>query len=103
MDLHVFPTLVFLSEEFHEEPDGLQSMGSQIIGHDWVTNTHRHTQNYDLEVIKKKVKKKKHHYVTLLFWDTDIYFSCTDIYAYHLDDCLNHQVIFMSMDFSDFH
>ena len=26
-----------------EEPGGLQSMGSQRIGHDWVTNTHTHT------------------------------------------------------------
>ena len=25
-----------------EEPDGLQSMGSQRVGHDWVTNTHIH-------------------------------------------------------------
>ena len=23
-----------------EEPGGLQSMGSQRVGHDWVTNTH---------------------------------------------------------------
>ena len=23
-----------------EEPGGLQSMGSQSVGHDWVTNTH---------------------------------------------------------------
>ena len=25
-----------------EEPDGLQSMGSQIVRHDWVTNFHFH-------------------------------------------------------------
>ena len=23
-----------------EEPDGIQSMGSQRVGHDWTTNTH---------------------------------------------------------------
>ena len=27
------------------EPGGLQSMGSQRVGHDWVTNTHTHVQN----------------------------------------------------------
>ena len=26
-----------------EEPDGLQSMGSQRVGHDWATHTHTHT------------------------------------------------------------
>ena len=26
-----------------EEPSGLQSMGSQRVGHDWATNTHTHT------------------------------------------------------------
>ena len=26
-----------------EEPGGLQSMGSQRVGHNWVTNTHTHT------------------------------------------------------------
>ena len=25
-----------------EEPGGLQSMGSQRIGHDWATNTYKH-------------------------------------------------------------
>ena len=25
-----------------EEPGGLQSVGSQRVGHDWVTNTHTH-------------------------------------------------------------
>ena len=35
-------TPVFLPEEFHGEnkPGGLQSMGSQRVRHDWVTNTH---------------------------------------------------------------
>ena len=28
-----------------EEPGSLQSMGSQRIGHDWVTNTHTHTHH----------------------------------------------------------
>ena len=28
-----------------EEPGGLQSMGSQRVGHDWVTNTHTHEQS----------------------------------------------------------
>ena len=26
-----------------EEPGGLQSVGSQRVGHDWATNTHTHT------------------------------------------------------------
>ena len=36
------PTPVFLPEESSrmEEPGGLQSMGSQRVGHDWVTSTH---------------------------------------------------------------
>ena len=29
-----------------EEPDGLQSMGSQRVRHDWVTNTHTHTHTH---------------------------------------------------------
>ena len=29
-----------------EEPGGLQSMGSQRVGHDWVTNTHTHTPTH---------------------------------------------------------
>ena len=28
-----------------EEPGGLQSMGSQRVGHNWLTQTHTHTQN----------------------------------------------------------
>ena len=31
-----------------EEPGGLQSMGSQRVGHNWVTNTHTHTHNLQL-------------------------------------------------------
>ena len=30
-----------------EEPGGLQSMGSQRVGHDWATNTHTHTHTTD--------------------------------------------------------
>ena len=29
-----------------EEPGALQSMGSQRVGHDWVTNTHTHTHTH---------------------------------------------------------
>ena len=29
-----------------EEPSGLQSMGSQRVGHDWATNTHTHTHQH---------------------------------------------------------
>ena len=29
-----------------EEPGGLQSMGLQRVGHDWVTNTHTHTHTH---------------------------------------------------------
>ena len=29
--------------QWTEEPGGLQSMGSQRIGHDWATNTYKHT------------------------------------------------------------
>ena len=33
-----------------EDPGGLQSMGSQRVRHDWVTNTHTHTQHNVLHV-----------------------------------------------------
>ena len=41
------PTPVFLPGEspWTEEPGGLQSMGSQRVGHDWVTK-HIHTQEF---------------------------------------------------------
>ena len=29
-----------------EEPGGLQSLGSQRVRHDWMTNTHRHTHTH---------------------------------------------------------
>ena len=29
-----------------EKPDGLQSMGLERVGHDWVTNTHTHTHTH---------------------------------------------------------
>ena len=29
-----------------EKPGGLQFMGLQKVGHDWVTNTHTHTHTY---------------------------------------------------------
>ena len=32
-----------LGDPWTEEPGGLQSMGLQRVGHDWVTNTHTHT------------------------------------------------------------
>ena len=32
-----------------EEPDGLQSMGSQRVGPDWATNTHTHTHTAALQ------------------------------------------------------
>ena len=31
-----------------KEPGGLQSMGSQRVGHDWATNTHTHTHTHTL-------------------------------------------------------
>ena len=34
-----------------EEPGGLQSMGLQRVGHDWVTNIHTHT--YSLSTVQK--------------------------------------------------
>ena len=41
------PTPVFLPAEspWTEEPGGLQSMGSQRVGHDWVTNQSTQTQH----------------------------------------------------------
>ena len=33
------PSPAFLPGEWAEEPGGLQSMGSQRVGHNWVTNT----------------------------------------------------------------
>ena len=42
------PTPVFLPGESHgqREPGGLQSMGSQRVVYDWVTNTHTHTNTH---------------------------------------------------------
>ena len=34
-----------------EEPGGLQSMGSQRVGHDWVTNTHTQTLFWASQVV----------------------------------------------------
>ena len=34
-----FPYCFSLYVKWSEEPGGLQSMGSQRVGHDWVTNT----------------------------------------------------------------
>ena len=31
-----------------EEPGELQSMGSQRVGHDWVTNTHTRRHEFDI-------------------------------------------------------
>ena len=31
---------------WREEPDELQSMGSQRVGHNWATNTHTHTHTH---------------------------------------------------------
>ena len=36
------PSLLAWSRPWIEEPGGLQSMGSQRVGHDQVTNTHTH-------------------------------------------------------------
>ena len=41
------PAPVFLPEEFHG-PGGLQSMGSQRVRHDWVTNTLTFTGHFGL-------------------------------------------------------
>ena len=38
-----------------EEPGGLQSMGLQRVGHDWVTNIHTHT--YTQPIYGAKVRK----------------------------------------------
>ena len=43
-----------------EEPGGLQLMGSQRVGYDWVTNTHAPTHTYRCEswIIKKIVRQR---------------------------------------------
>ena len=38
-----------------EEPDGLQSMGSQIVGHDWTTSLHTFLQNDQIILCHYKV------------------------------------------------
>ena len=46
-----YPLLIFLPGEFHawtEEPGGLQSMGSQRVGHNWAANTVTHFTQRDL-------------------------------------------------------
>ena len=39
-----------------EEPGGLQSMGSQRVGHNWVTNTYTHTHTNTLIHYTEKIK-----------------------------------------------
>ena len=34
------PSIFAWEIPWSEEPGGLQSMGSERVGHDWVTNTH---------------------------------------------------------------
>ena len=36
-----------------EKPGGLQSMGSQRVGHDWATNTHTHTHTHTQELLSQ--------------------------------------------------
>ena len=52
---------VFLPGEsqWTEEPDGLQSMGSQRVGHDWVTSTLQY-------VLTIKMHVSFHSYVSLI-------------------------------------
>ena len=40
-------TILAWTSPWTEEPDGLQSMESQRVGHDWTTNTPPHTHTYD--------------------------------------------------------
>ena len=52
------PTLIFLLENpMDREPGGLQSMGSQRVGHDGATNTHTHTS---------QTEEDKYHMISLI-------------------------------------
>ena len=44
-----------------EEPDGLQAMGSQIVGHNWVTFTHMRGSGKRIERLNSSKKKKRIH------------------------------------------
>ena len=60
------PTPVFLPGEFHgwtEEPGELSSMGSQTVGHDWMTDTHILT-HYDFLSLRIFIL----HLLKMSFW-----------------------------------
>ena len=42
-----------------EKPGGLQSMGSQRVGHNWATNTHTHTHTHTQELLRVNGLRKE--------------------------------------------
>ena len=70
-----------------EEPGGLQSMGLQKAGHDWVTSTHSHSRLYiKKEGVTKRyiiTQKKTFHYIPYLDMQSPrMYFCPTHLRLY---------------------
>ena len=63
------PTLVFLPWEspWTEEPGGLQSMGLQRVGHDWVTK-HAHTHTEEIWMANKHLRRYPASLTTRKMW-----------------------------------
>ena len=57
-----------------EEPSGLPSMGSQRVGHDWMTNTHT-VSSYPLHSWRNWRNLSLASFLLCLKWDTDGLFS----------------------------
>ena len=59
-----------------EKPGGLQSMGSQRVGHGWATNTHSHTH---INSIYVSIPISQFHIYVLIY---DICFSLSDLLSF---------------------
>ena len=55
-----------LENSMDEEPDRLQSLGLQRVGHDWATNTHAHTEEREF----KGGKNRNWYFVDMLSLST---------------------------------
>ena len=60
-----------------EEPGGLQSMGSQIVGYDWVTNTHLNKRYYTFLFYYKNLQRIRD---LALSKDKNVNIYATDLY-----------------------
>ena len=51
-----------------EKPGGLQSMGSQIVGHDWVTSTHNETPKFHWNETPNETPNSMKHFIYIRTW-----------------------------------